>query len=144
VHSGLLLVTLLAAMAAKPDSLDNNAKLAQEVREAELAFAKTMALRDHAAFAGHVSDEAVFFGGQGVLRGKEAVAAAWRKFFDGPEAPFSWAPEQVEVLDSGALALSSGPVRDPGGKQIGTFNSIWRLEKGRWKVIFDKGCPPCP
>lgn len=26
------------------------------------------------------------------------------------EAPFSWEPAQVEVLDSGTLALSSGPV----------------------------------
>jgi ketosteroid isomerase-like protein len=48
----------------------------------------------------------------------------------------------VEVLDSGTLALSAGPVRDPKGQQIGTFNSIWRREAdGSWKIIFDKGCP---
>ena len=45
------------------------------------------------------------------------------------------------MLDSGTLALTSGPVFDPQGKQIGMFNSIWRLEPdGRWRVVFDKGC----
>jgi ketosteroid isomerase-like protein len=70
--------------------------------------------------------------------------AGWKSLFDAPRAPFSWAPEVVEVLNSGALALTSGPVRDPDGRQIGTFNSVWRREAdGSWKVVFDKGCPPC-
>lgn len=120
------------------------ASLANQVRSAEIAFAKTMAVRDHDAFASHVADEALFFSRKGVLRGKAAVAAGWKSFFEGEKAPFSWEPEVVDVLDSGTLALSSGPVRDPEGKQIGTFNSIWRRETdGRWRVVFDKGCPPC-
>jgi ketosteroid isomerase-like protein len=133
----------LALMTAQPDSTPAHAQLAAQVREAEQAFAQTMARRDHNAFGTFVSDEALFFGGQGVLRGKARVTTAWKKFFENPEPPFSWEPEQVEVLDSGTLALSSGPVRDPQGKQIGTFNSIWRREEGGWKVLFDKGCPPC-
>ena len=57
-------------------------------------------------------------------------------------APFSWKPDVIEVLPSGNLAISSGPVLDPGGKKIGNFSSIWRREPdGRWLVIFDKGCP---
>jgi len=134
---------LLALLATQPDSVTGNAEWVIQVRDAEKAFAETMARRDHNAFGTFVSDEALFFGGQGVLRGKAAVAAAWQKYFEGDKAPFSWEPEQVEVLDSGTLALSSGPVRDPEGKQIGTFNSIWRREDGAWKVVVDKGCPPC-
>jgi ketosteroid isomerase-like protein len=91
-----------------------------------------------------LSDEAVFFGPQGAQRGKATVAAAWKPFFDGPQPPFSWDPEQVEVLESGTLGISSGPVKDPQGKRVGTFNSIWRKEAGgAWKIVFDKGCPPC-
>jgi len=72
------------------------------------------------------------------------VADAWKRFFDKPEAPFSWKPEQVEVLDSGTLASSSGPVYDPSGKQIATFSSVWRLEApGVWRIIFDKGNDVC-
>jgi len=47
------------------------------------------------------------------------------------------------VLDSGTLALSTGPVKDPKGEIVARFNSIWRLESGQWRVIFDKGCPVC-
>jgi len=123
---------------------ETNAELKEQVRRTEIAFAKTMADRDHSAFASFLSTEAVFFSGDRALRGAAQVAAGWKRFFDGPAAPFSWGPEQVEVLDSGSLALSSGPVRDPSGKRIGTFNSVWRREAdGKWKIVLDKGCPPC-
>lgn len=60
------------------------------------------------------------------------------------ETELAWEPAEVEVLDSGTLALSSGPVRDPAGKLIGTFTSIWRLEApGRWRIVFDKGGEVC-
>ena len=72
------------------------------------------------------------------------MAAAWKPLFEGPDAPFSWAPDAVAVLDSGRLGLNSGAVRDPQGKAIGTFNSVWRrLPGGGWEIVFDRGCPPC-
>ena len=72
------------------------------------------------------------------------MAAAWKPLFDSPQAPFSWQPEAVAVLDSGDLGLSSGPIFDPEGKRVGTFNSVWRRnEDGSWRVVFDRGCPPC-
>ena len=134
-------VGLSAAAAA-----ESTAELQAQVRASERAFAKTMADRDHAAFVSFLSEEAIFFSGpQGAaLRGRQAVADRWKAFYEGPQAPFSWEPEQVEVLDSGAIAFSSGPVYDPDKKRIGTFNSVWRREKdGKWKIVLDKGCPPC-
>ena len=129
---------------AQPARSQTAADITSQVRAAETAFAKTMADRDFAAFTAHLSDETVFFNGQTPIRGKAAVAAAWKAFFDGEKAPFAWAPETVEVLDSGTLALTSGPVRDPAGRQTGTFSSIWRKDAdGRWRIVFDKGCPPC-
>lgn len=111
-----------------------------EVEAREIAFAQTMADRDFEAFLTFVSPEAVFFGGAGALRGRDAVARAWRPFFEGPEAPFSWSPDTVEVLDSGRLALTSGPVLDASGEPAGRFNSIWRLDPdGVWRVVFDRG-----
>jgi ketosteroid isomerase-like protein len=136
---GLIVFVFLSASAAGGQT---NRELAQEVRAAELAFAGAMAKRDLASFASHVADEALFYGTKEVFRGKSAVVAGWKRYFEGPTAPFSWEPQTVDVLESGTLAHSSGPVRDPDGKQIGTFNSIWRREAdGRWRVIFDKGCP---
>jgi len=116
---------------------------ASEVEAAERAFARTMADRDHVAFAGFVSEEGVFLGRE-VLRGRAAVAAGWKPYFEGDAAPFSWEPERVVVLESGSLALSTGPVYDPTGARVGTFNSTWRREAdGQWRVVFDSGCPPC-
>lgn len=97
--------------------------------------------RDLRAFSSFLSQEAVFVG-RSVSRGSAAITEAWKRFFDGPAAPFSWRPETVEVLDSGTLALSSGPVFGPDGKRIGTFNSTWRREPdGVWRIVLDNGCP---
>lgn len=118
--------------------------LQQQVADTERAFARAMATRDHAAFATFLSEDAVFFSGSSPLRGKRQVSDAWRRYFEKPSAPFAWEPEQVEVLDSGTLALSSGPVRNPQGQLIGTFTSIWRLEApGVWRIVFDKGNEAC-
>ena len=113
---------------------------ASEVQAREIAFAKTMADRDFDAFLSFISPEAIFFNGNDPLRGRDAIGQGWAAFFDGAAAPFSWHPDVVEVLGSGRLALSSGPVRNPSGAVVGRFNSIWRKDAdGQWRVIFDKG-----
>ena len=117
----------------------------QEVFAAERGFARSMADRSLERFASFVADDAIFFGSRDTQRGKAEVVGAWSAFFEGASAPFSWEPDQVEVLASGELALSTGLVRDPVGKVVARFNSIWRLEApGTWRVIFDKGSPPAP
>ncbi len=139
----LFLLHACAAPPAATSAVDRDA-LAREVRATERAFAKTMADRDHTAFTSFLADDTVFFSGPTPLRGKQQVAAWWKRFYEGPRAPFSWEPEQVEVLASGTLALSSGPVRDPSGKLIASFTSVWRLEApGVWRIVFDKGNDAC-
>jgi ketosteroid isomerase-like protein len=135
---------LLAAMLSTPARAGEPVEgLAAKVRAREIAFAKTMADRDHAAFATFVAEEALFLG-RTVLRGRQAVAEGWKPYFEGPKAPFSWQPDRVEVVESGTLAFSTGPVFDPEGRRTGTFNSTWRLERdGEWRVVLDSGCPPC-
>lgn len=138
------LTSFLAFAAFATAAAADQATLAQEVRATEQAFAATMEARDHAAFARHLAEEAVFFDSEKAIRGKAAIAAAWKGFFEGPNPPFSWRPESVEVLDSGTLAHSSGPIFDPKGKRVGTFNSVWRREAdGTWRIVFDKGCSAC-
>jgi ketosteroid isomerase-like protein len=121
--------------------------LADVVADRERAFAASMAKRDLGAFSALLSTEAVFFSspdGLRVLRGRSAIVEGWKRFFEGPTPPFSWSPETAQVLDSGTLAMTTGPVRDENGKQTGRFSSVWRLEAdGQWRVIFDRGCA-CP
>jgi ketosteroid isomerase-like protein len=139
----MLLLTTLSVSACAPSAPDN-AELERQVLETEGAFARTLAERDFPQFTTFLADEAIFFSGDEPIRGKEAVATDWKPFFEAPAAPFSWTPERVEVLDSGTLALSTGPVFNPQGDRIATFTSIWRLEApGQWHIVFDKGAPVC-
>ena len=98
---------LCAALLASAGSVgaETNAELKEQVRQTEIAFAKTMADRDPAAFASFLSSETVFISNGSVLRGVSQVTGRWKRFFEGGPAPFSWQPETVEVLDSGKLAM---------------------------------------
>jgi len=114
------------------------------VEETERAFANTMAQRDFEKFKTFISEDAIFFSGTTPLRGRQQIADAWEGFFKDPVAPFSWEPEHVEVLESGTLAWSTGPVYDPEGKVVATFNSVWQLDAShQWRIIFDKGNDVC-
>ncbi|MDX2427303.1 MAG: nuclear transport factor 2 family protein [Xanthomonadales bacterium] len=116
----------------------------QTVEETERAFADTMAQRDFEKFKSFLAAEAVFFSGETALRGKQQIADAWEAYFKEPQAPFSWEPKSVEVLESGTLAWSTGPVYDSEGKVIATFNSVWQLDAShQWRIIFDKGNAAC-
>lgn len=137
-------LTLLSLFCANAVGAETPAQLAQQVRDTETAFAASMAQRDLDAFASYLAQDAVFFGQNEVLRGKAAVVAGWKGLYQGEKPPFSWRSETVEVLSTGTLAHSSGPVFDPQGNQIGTFDSVWRREAdGHWRIVFDKGCSVC-
>jgi ketosteroid isomerase-like protein len=174
VHSkSLLLVTLLGAslvamapaQTAKPSKPKKPAKavepapppidraaLVEQVRAAELAFAKTVADDDIEAFGKFIDPEAVFISGMTVTRGVVAVLESWKGSF-GPGAPyFEWHPEVIELSPDATFALSRGPwtirTTDKRGRvkeTKGVFNTIWRRHAdGSWKVLYDAGCPPCP
>ncbi|MGH6608826.1 MAG: YybH family protein, partial [Burkholderiaceae bacterium] len=135
------ILCLQACAVTQPAPAPSN--LRQQVIDAERGFAQTMARRDFVAFTTFLADDTVFFDGDRPLRGKANVAADWKKFYEKAEAPFSWEPKDVEVLDEGTLAIGSGPVRNPQGKIVATFTSIWQLQDGAWKIIFDKGGAFC-
>ena len=144
----MLLPTLPAAAADQARSaMVSPADLAQRseaVRATERAFAKSMADRDLAAFTRFIAPDAVFMDGADAARGAEAVVAAWRDLFKGAAAPFSWEPQIIQVLPTGQLALSSGPVYNAKGERSGTYSSVWRREPdGNWRIVLDHGCPAC-
>lgn len=139
-----LMFALLLFVSPGAGAQDSMGDLEKQVADHERAFARTMADRDVAAFAEFVSREGVFLGGTAPLRGREAVAAAWAPYFEGDAAPFSWEPETVVVLDSGKLALSTGPVHDAAGAKVAIFTTTWRQEEpGVWRVVFDRGNKAC-
>lgn len=131
----------LAGCATPPPDLTARS---EQVRASETAFAASMAARDFAAFASWVADDATFVNGGKPLRGKAAVLAHWQRFFQGPTAPFTWKPEIVEVLGSGELAHSEGPVSLPDGRVVARYYSTWRRDpSGGWRVVLDNGYDTC-
>src|ERR1039457_6885396 len=92
---------------AAPAQAETNAELKEQVRQTEIAFAKTLADRNPTAFASFLAAETVFMSGGRATRGATQVAERWKAFFDVAQAPFSWAPEAVEVLDRKSTRLNS-------------------------------------
>lgn len=138
--SGLLSATAATSLNAATPSVTGEQN---PVRDAEIAFATTMAKRDFKAFAEFVAEDAIFIDGKQPLRGRAAVLAHWKRFFEGAEAPFSWTPDLVEVLPDGKLGYSTGPVHVK-DKLVARFASTWRLDAdGRWRVVFDNGSEVC-
>ena len=138
-----LTLVLLAATGADP-GVKTLAELTESLRTTAIAFAQTMADRDHDAFIAFLDGEAIFFSGDEEIRGRDAVAAAWADYFEGDAPPFSWEPTVVSVLDSGELGLTSGPVLDPEGNRFATFSSVWRrTSDGRWLIVLDRGYRWC-
>src|SRR6266566_1553253 len=123
----LILAVFTALPAVAADAVD-------EVRRAEIAFAKAFGDRDQAKFFSFVLDDATFLGGLRTLAGKTQVVDRWSKFFASSPAPFSWTPERVAVNAAGMVGLSTGPVYGADGKQIGNYASVWvRQPDGSWK-----------
>jgi hypothetical protein len=62
----------LVSTAGHSETRTDVTALADQVRETERAFAKTMTDRDHAAFISFLADETIFLGDPQTLRGKTA------------------------------------------------------------------------
>ena len=139
---GLSLFAFNAVAATLPSQADL-AAIVVDVKAAETAFAKTMADRRLDQFTDFVAEDAVFVGTTTRI-GRADVVAKWSEFFKSPQAPFSWAPDAVAAAADGRTAVSTGLARDPGGKLIGRFTSIWRKDPdGHWRVIADQGVDAC-
>ena len=77
MRSEIIVAAFCAAMLSGCSSVTSRppvADLQRQVADTERAFAKTMADRDHAAFASFLSEETIFFAGAKALRGKKQVA----------------------------------------------------------------------
>lgn len=138
----LVISVLLLALAGMARS--SHVDLQRQVAAADRALAAAMAARDVAAFGALVADEAVFFAGERPVRGRHAIVETWHPCFEGTQAPFSWAPDQVEVVESGTLATTAGPVRGAAGQALGRYEAVWRLAApGQWQIVFERGRPAC-
>ena len=140
-----LSMTALHASAATLPSAAELAAIANDVKAAETAFAKTMADRRLDQFTDFVAEDAVFMGAAPNI-GRATIVEKWSGFFKGDKAPFSWAPDAVAAATDGRTAISTGLARDTAGRVISRFTTIWRKDPdGHWRAIVDQGvdAPDC-
>ena len=147
-NAALVLVPLLAAASAAPPAPAPFSADECAVFASELAFARSVAEHDAAAFAAHVAPDAAFAAGAPrPQRGREAIVAAWGPIIRGEGIRLEWYPVRTTVV--GDIAWSTGPAlaetREAGVVKYGrsTFQSVWRrMPDGGWQVVFDGGTPP--
>jgi len=140
-HALLAGATLAGCASSAPPVAFSLAERVAQVRAAETAFAATMAARDLAGFASFIAEDAVFVNAGTPLRGRAAVVEHWKRFYGPGPAPFAWRPELVEVIASGDLGYSEGPVTVADGRTTARYASTWRRDpaSGQWRVVFDNG-----
>jgi pimeloyl-ACP methyl ester carboxylesterase/ketosteroid isomerase-like protein len=117
----------------------------EEIRQAEIGFAKAFADRDRAKFFSYVADDAVFMARCYAAweSRREALVALLRQRAG---RAVQLGAERVEVTGDGKIGFSMGPIYDGDGNHAGYYSSIWQKQAdGTWKVIVDgPGNPPAP
>lgn len=117
----------------------------------EASFAASVETHDAKAFAAHLHAGAVFSAGTDApVRGREAVAAAWKDVVAGDGLSLRWRPRYVNIGGDPNVAISRGPYvladKDKAGAprwRIGDFTSVWvrKDASSPWLVLFDGGGP---
>jgi ketosteroid isomerase-like protein len=132
---------LVAACAGAPTYPDGTL---EDLFNAERAFAHDATERGiRAAFLDHFATDGVDFRpGPGVMRERVLARPA-------PADPLAlvldWSPQAGAVARSGDLGFTTGPYalsspRDPQAPtHYGYFLSVWKREKGQWRVAADAG-----
>jgi len=122
-----------------------SANLAVALRGADAAFARSVSARDEEAFRAFLAEDALFLGGAGILAGREAVFARWRRFLEKDGPTLRWSPTGGDGAASGDLGWTVGSShfegKDAAGKRLvddGKYLTVWiRAGAGSWQVAMD-------
>lgn len=89
-------------------------------------------------------------------KGTQAIRNAWTELFKAPNLTLSFAPEKIEVAQSGDIASDVGTVHvemdTPQGhvKEDAKYVVVWKKVNGAWKAQYDTfnsnapAAPPAP
>lgn len=141
---------LAAHEPARPAAPATGPSLAVALRGADAAFARSVSDRDEEAFRTFLGEDAIFVGSTGLLQGREAVVARWRRFLEKDGPSLRWAPTGGDGAGSGDLGWTVGNARfegkDAAGKPVArdsTYLTVWaRRGGGPWQVAMDMELAP--
>ena len=113
----------------------------QELRQADLDFARQTAARRLEGWMDFFADDAsVIHDGQAVT-GKDALRAFYQPIFANKDFSLTWSPTYTEASADGTLGYTYGKyeARSSLGISHGIYTTVWRKIDRRWKVVLDVG-----
>ncbi|MCO6490367.1 MAG: DUF4440 domain-containing protein [Phaeodactylibacter sp.] len=143
--TSLLLTALALAWSCRPAPSQNKTEAAEEIRQAEAAFAAMAETQGvPAAFLAFAADSAVLNRNNRLIKGKAAIRAYFGQS-SLREVSLKWAPAFVEAAASGDMGYTYGPYQfsavDTAGQKIeaeGVFHTVWQKQAdGTWKYVYD-------
>jgi ketosteroid isomerase-like protein len=113
----------------------------QELRDADLDFAKQTAARRLEGWMDFFADDGSIIHDGQTVTGKAALRAFYTPLFENKDFNLTWSPTHAEASQDGTLGYTYGEYHVKNGTAIGhgMYTTMWRKIGGRWKVILDLG-----
>jgi len=139
-----MLVLAVASACAAPAPVVDLAAEAQAVRQRDMDFAKAATAGDMTAIATfYASDARFMLDNEPAAVGADAVRSAFSAMLATPGFGISWEPDDVQVSQSGDMAVSTGhytmKMQGPEGpaEDRGKYLTVWKKVDGTWLVTHD-------
>jgi ketosteroid isomerase-like protein len=113
----------------------------QELRDADLDFARQTAARRLEGWMSFFADDASIIHDGQTVTGKDALLAFYQPVFANKDFNLTWSPNHAEASKDGTLDYTYGEYEARNGTAIsrGVYTTIWRKIDGHWKVVLDLG-----
>jgi len=113
----------------------------QELRDADLDFARQTAARRQEGWMSFFADDASIIHDGQTVTGKDALRAFYQPVFANKDFTLTWSPNHAEASRDGTLGYTYGQYEAKNGTAIshGMYTTVWRKVDGRWKVVLDLG-----
>lgn len=143
----VLVFVLAAAIIAATRSVStmaatsNVARFEQELKDADLKFARETTARRLEGWMDFFADDASTIQNGKVIAGKAALREYYKKVFAGNDFSLTWQPTKAEASKDGMLGYTYGDYVAKEGTAVshGMYATVWRREHGQWKVVLDLG-----
>jgi ketosteroid isomerase-like protein len=113
----------------------------QELRDADLDFARQTAARRLEGWMSFFADDASIIHDGQTVTGKNALRGFYEPVFANKDFNLTWWPNHAEASTDGTLGCTYGEYEARNGTAIsrGMYTTVWRKMQGRWKVVLDLG-----
>lgn len=145
-----VLVAALPAAAAAQGVTATSRSAERAVRAADSVMLHAVAARDVDKVTAMFAADAVVMHPHAPAATGAAIRKGWADVLGLPGAILTWTPTQVNVAASGDLAHETGSYAlsydSPNGKvnDAGSFVTVWRKDRGQWKVLTDAAASNTP